>query len=102
MVTRLWQGWTTREHADAYEQRLRIEILSGIRRIPGSRGTYVRRRDVNQRVEFVTPTRFESMDAVRAFAGEDHEAAVVPPKAGALLARFDQRSKHYETVVQPD
>jgi hypothetical protein len=39
---------------------------------------------------------FDSLDAVRAFAGEDHETSVVPPAARELLARFDQRSQHYE------
>jgi hypothetical protein len=43
--------------------------------------------------------KFESLDAVRAFAGEDYEVAVVPAKARALLARFDAHSAHYEVVV---
>ena len=44
---------------------------------------------------------FESLDAVREFAGEDYEAAVVPEKARRLLARFDARSAHYETLLSP-
>jgi hypothetical protein len=47
-------------------------------------------------VEFVTIMWFDSLDAVRSFAGEDYEVAVVPQKARALLARFDARSQHYE------
>jgi hypothetical protein len=43
---------------------------------------------------------FDSIDAVRAFAGEDYEAAVVPPKARALLSRFDARSQHYEVKAE--
>jgi heme-degrading monooxygenase HmoA len=102
MISRLWHGSTTRENADAYEQLLRSEILPGIRRVAGFLGAYVLRRDVEDGVEFVTMTMFESLDAVRAFAGEDYEAAVVPPHARALLARFDERSAHYETVVEPE
>jgi hypothetical protein len=60
------------------------------------------RRDVEDGVEFVTLTLWESMDAVRAFAGEDYEVAVVPPEARALLSRFDQMSAHYETIIEPD
>ncbi len=49
----------------------------------------------------MTLTLWESWDALRAFAGEDHEAAVVPPAARALLSRFDERSAHFETLVEP-
>ncbi|HXG63969.1 MAG TPA: antibiotic biosynthesis monooxygenase [Blastocatellia bacterium] len=102
MITRLWHGWTTRENADAYEELLRSEILPGIHRVEGYRGAYLLRRDVADGVEFVTLTFFESLDAVRAFAGEDYEVAVVPPQARELLSRFDQRSVHYETVIGPE
>jgi hypothetical protein len=43
---------------------------------------------------------FDSLDAVRAFAGEEYEVAVVPPKARALLSRFDERSQHYEVKAE--
>jgi len=58
------------------------------------------RREVGEEVEFVTIMWFESIDAVRTFAGEDYEAAVVPAKARALLSRFDARSQHYEVKVE--
>ena len=51
-------------------------------------------------MEFVTLTIFDSMEAVKEFAGEDHEVAVISPEAGKLLARFDARSAHYETVLR--
>jgi heme-degrading monooxygenase HmoA len=101
MIGRLWHGWTTREKAEAYETLLRGEVLPGIGKIPGYRGACVFRRDVPEGIEFVTLTFFDSYDAVRAFAGQDFEVAVVPPKARALLSRFDQRSVHYETVIGP-
>ena len=102
MISRLWHGWTTREKADAYEELLRTKILPGIHRVDGYLGAYLLRRDAEDGVEFATLTLFESMDAVRAFAGEDYEVAVVPPEARKLLSKFDQTSKHYETVIQPD
>ena len=102
MIGRIWHGWTARENAAAYERLLRAEVLPGIgRRVEGYRGAYVLRRESGDEVEFVTVTLFDSLDAVRAFAGEDHEVAVVPPEARRLLARFDERSAHYETVVEP-
>jgi heme-degrading monooxygenase HmoA len=101
MIARLWHGWTTRENADAYEALLRSEVLPGIHRIPGYHGAYLLRHEAAPEVEFVTLTLFDSWDAVRAFAGPDHEVAVVPPAARKLLARFDARSVHYEIRQQP-
>ena len=98
MISRIWHGWTTPANADAYEHLLREEIFSGIagRRIPGFLGIDLLRRPADNTVEFVTIMWFESLDAVRAFAGADHELAVVPPPARALLLRFDPRSAHYD------
>lgn len=98
MITRIWHGWTSPRNADAYEQLLRTEIFHRIaeQKIPGFRGIDLLRRPLPAEVEFVTIMWFDSVDAVRAFAGEDYEVAVVPPSARALLARFDARSAHYE------
>lgn len=98
MISRIWHGWATPANADAYEELLQEEIFVGIknREIPGFRGIQLLRRKSGDEVEFVTIMRFDSLDAVRSFAGEDHEVAVVPPKARALLAHFDERSQHYE------
>ena len=104
MISRIWHGWTSRENAPAYEELLRSEILPGIasRRIRGLTGAHLLKRDVPEGVEFVTILWFESLDAVREFAGDDYEAAVVPAKARRLLTRFDARSAHYETVLAPE
>lgn len=99
MISRVWHGRTTRENADAYEELLRTEILPGIQRVPGYRGASLLRRDVDDEVEFVTITRFDSLDAVREFAGEDYELAVIEPEARRLLSTFDEQSAHYETVL---
>jgi len=102
MISRIWHGWTTPENADAYEALLQEEIFVGIgdRQIPGYRGIHLLRRDVGDEVEFVTVMRFDSLEAVRAFAGEDYAVAVVPAKARALLAHFDARSQHYEVRAE--
>ena len=101
MIARLWHGWTTRGNADAYEELLQSKILPGIHRVAGYRGAYLLRKEAGDEVEFVTLTVFESLEAVRAFAGEDYQVAVVPPEARQLLTRFDQRSKHYQVVSTP-
>jgi heme-degrading monooxygenase HmoA len=102
MISRIWHGWTVPANADAYEALLKSEIFTGIkdRDIEGYRGIHLFRRDVGAEVEFITVMWFESLDAVRAFAGEDYEVAVVPPKARALLSHFDARSQHYTVEVE--
>jgi len=102
MISRVWHGWTTPANADAYESLLKSEIFAGIRnrQIPGYRGIHLLRRNLGDEVEFVTVMWFDSMEAVRAFAGEDFEVAVVPQQARALLARFDERSQHYEVKAE--
>jgi heme-degrading monooxygenase HmoA len=103
MISRIWRGWTSRENADAYEALLRTEIFANIakRSIQAYRGIHLLRRDVDDGVEFVTIMWFDSLDAVRAFAGENYEVAVVPPKARQLLSKFDDRSAHYRVIEAP-
>lgn len=98
MISRLWRGWTTPANADAYEHLLREEIFTGIasREIAGFLGIDLLRRPSGDMVEFVTIMWFESLEAVRRFAGTDYEVAVVPPAARRLLHHFDARSAHYD------
>ena len=102
MISRIWHGWTKPENADTYEALLKEEIFVGIqnRQIVGFHGIQLLRRDVGAEVEFVTIMAFDSLEAVRAFAGEDYEVAVVPPKARQVLAHFDERSQHYEIRIE--
>lgn len=99
MIARLWHGWTTSANADAYERLLREEIIPGIaaKGVAGYRGIQVLRRPLNpQEIAFVTIMRFDSLQAVKQFAGDDYERAYVIPRARELLARFDDRAQHYE------
>jgi antibiotic biosynthesis monooxygenase (ABM) superfamily enzyme len=98
MIVRIWHGWARAAQAHAYERLLKEEVFAGIsgRRIPGYLGIELLRRTDGEQVEFVTIMRFESLDAVRLFAGPDYETAVVPEKARRLLDHFDARSAHYE------
>ena len=98
MISRIWYGYTTHKNADVYESLLKNEIFIGIRgrNIPGFQEIQLFRRELDKEVEFITVMWFESIESVRAFAGADYEAAVVPPKARELLSRFDERSQHYE------
>lgn len=98
MISRIWHGWTTPADADKYETLLKEEIFVGIRNrhIRGFQSIKLLRREAGEEVEFVTIMVFASLDAVREFAGQNYETAVVPREARALLCHFDERSQHYE------
>ena len=100
MLERLWHGWTRPADADEYERLLREEIFPAFDDGTGDgfRGFRVLRRECEDadEVEFVTVMRFDSLDAVREVAGEDYREAHVPPEARELLARYDDRARHYE------
>jgi len=98
MITRLWRGWTAARNADAYEAFLLTDLFPQLRELPGFEGADVLRRPDGDEVAFVTLTRFATLDAVRAFAGEDYETAVIEPTALALLAHYDERAQHFETA----
>jgi antibiotic biosynthesis monooxygenase (ABM) superfamily enzyme len=70
MITRIWRGWTKPGSADDYQRFLLDELFPSMRRIPGFRGADLLRRRSGDEVAFVTLTRFDSIEAVRAFAGE--------------------------------
>ncbi len=98
MILRMWHGYTKPENADAYEGLLRTEIFEGIEQkaLPGFRGIELLRRPAGDEVEFVTIMRFDRIENVQAFTGEDYETAYVPAAARKVLKRFDPRSQHYE------
>jgi heme-degrading monooxygenase HmoA len=101
MIARVWRGWaTTQEAATLYQEFLRSTFLPAAHSIGGYCGADVLRRPVGDEVEVMTITRFESLDAIRRFAGEDSEAAHVAPRGRELLTRFDARCLHYELVVE--
>jgi heme-degrading monooxygenase HmoA len=104
VILRYWRGWTTPHNADAYQKIVSEQVLPGIatRRLDGYQGAYLLRRDLDNEVEFATVMIFDSLDNVRAFAGDDYETAYVPPAARAVLARFDEKSAHYTTLLTPE
>jgi antibiotic biosynthesis monooxygenase (ABM) superfamily enzyme len=98
MIFRIWHGWTTLENADIYENLLKKEIFPAIaaKNVSGYRGIQLLRRQLSKGVEFITIMQFDSLEAVKQFAGEDYEKAYVPDKARKVLSRHDDRSQHYE------
>ena len=100
MIGRLWRGSAAREKANDYMEHLERSILPELGQIAGYRGVYLLQRNLDDGVEFTVLTFWESMDAIRQFAGEEAETAVVAPAAQALLRAFDSTVTHYEVVLQ--
>jgi len=96
MIARVWHGYTKPEHADAYEAMLKPELLPGISKAPGYRGSYLLRRNLEGEVEFITVLLWDSLDAVRAAAGPDYETAVIPEERRQYLCRYDAKASHYD------
>jgi antibiotic biosynthesis monooxygenase (ABM) superfamily enzyme len=100
MIARIWHGWTKPADANAYEKLLRDEIFPSIaaRKIAGYRGAELFVREDGNEVEFVTLLRFDSMDAVKGFAGADASKPVIYPKAEALIIRMEP-ARHYRVTI---
>ncbi len=100
MIARIWHGWTKLADAKKYEQLLRDEIFPSIaaRKILGYHCAELFIREDGNEVEFVTLLRFDSMDAVKEFAGADESKPVIYPKAEALITRMEQ-ARHYRVAI---
>jgi len=100
-ILRLWKGRATREKAGEYVQYATTKVFPALEEIEGHRGAYLLRRVLNGATEFVVLTLWQSMEAVRRFAGANPERAVVEPGARAILTSFDDSVTHFEVVTSP-
>jgi antibiotic biosynthesis monooxygenase (ABM) superfamily enzyme len=100
MIARIWHGWTERTDAKTYEKMLRDEIFPSIaeRNIKGYRGAELFIREDGNETEFVTLLRFDSMDAVKEFAGSDETKPVIFPGVERLLTRMEP-ARHYRIAI---
>jgi len=101
MIARLWHGFTTCENTSKYESMLKPDVLPGLDKVTGYKGSYLLRRDHGNEIEFVTMMLWESIDALRAVAGDNYEVAIVPEERRRVLSRLDERAQHYEVVLDP-
>lgn len=107
MICRHWRGWTTRENAEVYQTLLTGTIMPQVfaRNIEGMVNYQAMHRDMigddgNPETEHATLIWFTSVDAIKQFVGDDHEAANMPDAAQAVLKRWDTRVLHYEVFDQ--
>lgn len=99
MIARIFRASALPEKANDYVQHLEMSVLPELRQIRGFQGVYLMRQDSAETVEFIVLTLWESMDAIRKFAGENAEVAVVAPAAQEMFREFDSTVKHFEVVL---
>jgi heme-degrading monooxygenase HmoA len=98
MIARIWRGAVRREDGDAYADYIGETGLAGYAETPGNLGAWLLRRDEGDRTQFVTFTLWDSLDSIRAFAGEDVERAVYYPEDDRYLIERDETVEHYEVT----
>ena len=99
MIARIWRGWAPQATAADYQRHYEAEVGEHLRAISGFRGARLLRRDDGPEVMFTSVTYFASLDAVRAFAGDDYEQAIVEDAARRALSRWDDRVTHHDVVI---
>jgi antibiotic biosynthesis monooxygenase (ABM) superfamily enzyme len=96
LIARHWRGWTKRADADAYEDLLKNKVIPGLGGIDGYVGGSILRKDEATESEFAVINYFDSLDAVKQFAGANYLVPVFEPEAKALLIRMENYATHYE------
>lgn len=99
-VNRVWRGWASSANADSYESLVAEQVLPAMTELPGYLGaSFQKRQTAEGETEFLVITRWQSIDAIRGFAGEDYESATIPNEAARLLERYDDRAIHYQQIA---
>jgi heme-degrading monooxygenase HmoA len=99
MIARIWRGAVRTEDADEYAPYIGETGLADYVRTPGNRGAWMLRRDLGELTEFITFTLWDSLDAIKAFAGDDYETSVYYPEDDRFLVERDRTCAHYEVTT---
>jgi heme-degrading monooxygenase HmoA len=102
MITRIWRGWAPTATADDYQRHYETEVSEHLHLVGGFRGARLLRQEDGEEVMFTSIAFFTSLDAVRGFAGDDYEVAVVEEAGRRALSRWDERVSHHEVVAVLD
>jgi heme-degrading monooxygenase HmoA len=99
MIERVWSGRTTHDGAVAYAEHFRRVVVPELAAIAGYRGARLLEREQDGGIEVVVVTRWQSIDSIRAFAGEELDRAVVHEEAAALFSDYDHTVRHFDVVA---
>jgi heme-degrading monooxygenase HmoA len=97
-IARIWRGRTLAAKADEYQSYLDKSGISRVRATPGNLGVTVLRRNDGEKTEFLVLSIWESVDAIKKFAGEDYQKAVILPRDREYLLEVEPNVLHYEIL----
>ncbi len=101
MIVRIWRGQAeSGAKADAYYRHFSETVAPELQALRGNQGAWLLRRDLGAKTDFLAVTFWESIEAIRGFAGDNVLAAVVEPEARAVLSEFDDFARHYELAFK--
>jgi heme-degrading monooxygenase HmoA len=100
MIVREWRGRAAQISQDRYPEHFRNNVMPALKRINGFAGAQLCKERQGNDIEYLVLTRWQSMDAIRSFAGSDYSRAVVEPEAASALIAFDPVVRHYEVVEE--
>jgi heme-degrading monooxygenase HmoA len=100
LIARIWRGAVRKDDGDTYAGYMEDTGVAGYAGTPGNRGVWMLRRDVGEKTEFLMFTLWDSVDAVKAFAGEDYERAVFYPEDDRFLVERDTTTSHFQVEAQ--
>jgi len=101
VILRSWRGYASAEEHNWYPHHLLEKVRPKLERVPGFLGLYLPQRTQATEIEYCVHTLWESMEAIRTFAGPAPDEAVVEPQAAAMLKRYDRWVVHYEVLSAP-
>ena len=96
-IIRTWKGWTTLKNAPIYEDMLINEVFPNVKKngVDGLEKVSISTLEKQDEVEFFLVLQFDSLDAVKIFAGKDYEKAYIPDNAKGVLLRYDDTAQHF-------
>ena len=98
MIARTWKGRALREKADDYQRHFETAVAANLNSIPGNRGAQLLRRDDGHEVEFIAITFWDSLETIKAFAGDNPDVAHIEPEGMAALSSFDDLATHHQVA----
>ena len=99
-IARIWRGVVRSGDGDEYAGYIEETGFAAYATTPGNRGSWMLRRDDGDLTEFITFSLWDSVDAIKAFAGEDIETAVYYPEDERYLVEREDTVKHYDVAAE--
>lgn len=101
-IIRTWKGYTSIENAPIYKEMLVNEVFPAVKKkgVDGLEKVSISVQNKSDEVEFFLVLQFESLNAVKTFAGENYEIAYIPDNAKEVLSRYDEKAEHYEFIEE--